>query len=1162
MQPTSGKRGGNDLNELRLHVLGDAPPPPPAQNPADHEKIRKLLCVFFCVQLPLIIANGGSWSTREALSYAAQLALTKLAKDLGLDPEEPALKALIMAVAYTVGIEVTTPFLGTFNFISSCISNLVISGINALRGQNYLAIPENPSFRWANDSAISILNAVQQALRGGYLAANGRFAGSTWSTWVRPGNDEIFASAPDGAVTAFLVGAFSTLYAARRDGGLQLPKLKDQTPAKTWELMLKKLSGELPGRLDSAFVHEFFSKEYILGLPVLVLALLQSFFINFLSTEARESSDETERVALIAVATALYLLLYAMDSAVRADGRSLLRRVNETTVDKQIEHIGRFARLTMGRADAIEELRHGLEEKARTIRRRWDLPEILNTLLAPLLAVLSSQVVVSMFGPEEHLLREMFTDFDGGNAYGVSYERLGFLCVEIACGAAVTSLLHRLLPENSPTVGDGTVNTHTPTSFPRARALATATGVTAGFVSGAAGLGFQGMLVGILESYIALFVAHKALTKPAKTVKPEEVPNPRSVESPEYPPGPASSSWRFVREPTRSWLRITENMSRVCAVLCGRDLPEGVPLVIHTPDVISSNAAGRLGHNARDFEMRLTMLSSSARAERTAVYANKLLDYGSKNPDEFREQIDWYLKYVPRANGSHGMPTYSLVILKSKLAELSPAPLDARFPVLKAAIDDALSNRPDGNMDLPTAKAAHVEARRRQVLANPDALQDPLALPGSALPSGITAQTAQIYLEIRQQGRQFLVAADAVLASASPPIEDVPGFMHQLVEALNSLERYERARHFVGIELTLTGGILPNVQQSKLDLSGALQGLLTSGELAYDNLDTAQLVQLGDALVTLGVEQDCLEDFCHALVGRASSLGEFPAQQAVLDFYGRPGLDEMTRATILALAYEHCRAVFEGADGLHLSPAIAYLGAQFADPRDQAGFRTWLHDYLVQAIGDVANGEARDGATIFSDHRTVSDHELIAAGQLDFRSLEIWPHAIIVDDAVPPVDGLRPIAEMAIAEGRPVVAWAMANNNHWMPIVAVPDARGEVKWHILNTHPLSESAARAARTVQGWFGGKMTLHEANLQEDVVGFAANAPNGCGVIGHRMLKDLDRAWRTSGAATNVGRLIDDYARNWREEMTPEDREAAMIAGRAELIAAVVVRDIEAP
>jgi hypothetical protein len=1169
MQPTGGKGGGKNLQELILHVLEPAPAAPAGeQNPAPpNEKLRKLLSIFFCVQLPLIIANVGSWSMREGLSYAAQKSLTQLAADVGLDPNDPALQALIKAVAYTVGIQVTTPFLGGANFVSSCLSNLVVTLGNGALGENYLATPENPSFRWINDSAIGILNGLQQALRGGYLAGNGRFGSSAIGTWIRPGNDEYLASAPDGALTAFLVGAFSTAYAARRDGGLKLPALQKKSWKQLWKDLATKLSGELPGRLDSAFGHEFFSKDWAVAAPIIFTAFLQSFIFNWLFPVANESTDPKERAALIGIATALFAMLYAMDSAVRADGRSIMRRVNETTPAKMKEHVESFAPSTMGRADALVEYKRSLEEKALVIARRWDLPQMLNSLVAPCTAVLSSQVVTGVWSGTEHLLRDMFTDFNGGNPYGVSYERVGYLCLEIAAAATSFAVIHTLLPEHSPVVGDGKENPHTPTSFPRARALSTFAGIAAGAVSGAAGLGFQGMLVASLEAYIVLFIAHKGLTKPTKTLKPEEVQNPRSVEPAEYPPGAASSSWGIVREPTRSWLRVSESMSRVCAVLRGRDLPEGAPLVMLTADVVSQNAAVRLGDKARDFEARLKILSFGGTPQSAEFHARKLLEFGSTNPGEFREQIDWYLKYQPRANGSHGMPTFSLVILKSRLAALSgsaQAPRDKRFGVLIAALDDALSIRQDGNMDLPAATAAQAEAHGQQTMAkqhgkNADALQGPVALPASALPSGITPLALQILSEIRQHGDQFLAAAVAVLTSASQPIEDVPGFMDQITNAMNSLERYERARHWVGTELT--GGILPDVQQRKLALSRALQRRLTSGELAYDSLNTAQLVQLGAALATLGVERHCLDDFCHALVTRASSVDGFAAQQALLDFYGRPGLDEITRGTIQALAYHHCLSVFQKADGSHLSPAIAYLGAQFADPGDEAEFRTRLHDYLVQAMGNAGGAEARHGATIFSNYRTVSDHELIAAGERDFRSLEIWPEAIIVDDAVLPVEALQPIADRAIAEGRPVAAWAMANNNHWMPIVAVPDGNGEVKWHILNTHSLSEGAREAARTVKRWFGDKMTLHEANLQEDSVGFEANAPNGCGVIGHRMLKELDRAWRTSGPATNVGRLIDDYARTWRNGMTPKDREAAMIAGRAELIAAVVMRN-EAP
>jgi hypothetical protein len=190
----------------------------------------------------------------------------------------------------------------------------------------------------------------------------------------------------------------------------------------------------------------------------------------------------------------------------------------------------------------------------------------------------------------------------------------------------------------------------------------------------------------------------------------------------------------------------------------------------------------------------------------------------------------------------------------------------------------------------------------------------------------------------------------------------------------------------------------------------------------------------------------------------------------------------------------------------------------------------------------------------------VSDVELKAAGKR-LQSLEVWNSPIETSTVMRDSTNQQftAVANRAKDTHRPVAVWVQTGDDkfkHWMPVVAVPTKDG-VHWHILNTESKTQGALRTSRALgtflaDAGYRGKIHLHHADMQQ-------NAPNACGVLGHRMLKDLDKklAARPNGEEglnDFVNNAIEDHTAAWGK-LTAEDHQAAALVGRAELFEATL-------
>lgn len=306
------------------------------------------------------------------------------------------------------------------------------------------------------------------------------------------------------------------------------------------------------------------------------------------------------------------------------------------------------------------------------------------------------------------------------------------------------------------------------------------------------------------------------------------------------------------------------------------------------------------------------------------------------------------------------------------------------------------------------------------------------------------------------------------------------------------------------------------------------------------------------------------------LAARTDEIGT-RAQEELRDIYakpasGDPSTDKLTRNQLLNAAHSVCMLALDldlserQTTAVPLSATVAKLALHAPESPEGVnggGPKSLLTGYLAGKLAVLGPSERDD---VVANNRMVSDRELIAAGK-GLKSLEVWDAPIETSQAMRDStnEQFAAVAKQAIDTKRPVAVWVQTGDDkfkHWMPVVATPTKDG-VHWHILNTESTTPGALRTSRALgtflaDAGYRGRIRLHHADMQQ-------NAPNACGVLGHRMLKDLDkrlaeRPNSEQGLNDFVNDAIEDHTTAWAK-LTAEDQQAAALAGRAELFEATL-------
>ena len=246
---------------------------------------------------------------------------------------------------------------------------------------------------------------------------------------------------------------------------------------------------------------------------------------------------------------------------------------------------------------------------------------------------------------------------------------------------------------------------------------------------------------------------------------------------------------------------------------------------------------------------------------------------------------------------------------------------------------------------------------------------------------------------------------------------------------------------------------------------------------------------------------------------------------------------------------------------------VAYAGAR--SPQAE-------HDSSMAAVrGEIVAG-LRQATGLNEDllgDRYVKEQELIAA-QARLPHLRFHDMPIAVDMR----GGLDAYAEQILAArdaaldgDSPYVVWINGDEQfgkHWVPVAAQRDADGNLQWSVMDTAaeiggrpvsraliPFLEDLFRDDRvSLRVWNPDPADPGAPHGMQD------NATNGCGVIGHLMLKRLNDAVKYRQTHPQFPLCADDVMAKFVEDwmtFTPQEQHRSAIEGRGELLEALAAR-----
>ncbi len=242
-----------------------------------------------------------------------------------------------------------------------------------------------------------------------------------------------------------------------------------------------------------------------------------------------------------------------------------------------------------------------------------------------------------------------------------------------------------------------------------------------------------------------------------------------------------------------------------------------------------------------------------------------------------------------------------------------------------------------------------------------------------------------------------------------------------------------------------------------------------------------------------------------------------------------------------------------------LSITVAYLGGRCDAPPNGGAVKHLIEAHIGQEL--AKGGFPPDEGDVFlGNTRLVSQAELM---RLPLRNLPLPESgaALKILDSAEQFSATITKITSGMGSGPACKAvWLNSGNNrydHWMPLILQKDPNGQIHAHVLDTNysasgsgPALREALRKQLESAGFDDSSIYFTEAAMQ-------ANAGNGCGALGHGLLKALDaELGRADSPIAASAEEMDDFIEEHAAKFTSlevADQEAIVLAQRAELLQA---------